>query len=90
MGSVEDNIMSLFKTNTTEDFSKPTSVNNVYGGVKKQRKPKIKKQLEENIIKDVRNLFSLKKENEAIKNRIIRVIKNLFELEKKIIIIINQ
>ena len=37
------------------------------------------KQSEDKIIKNVRNLFRLKKENEAIKNRIIRDIKNLFE-----------
>ena len=49
----------------------------------------------ENIIKDVRNLFRLKKEmdvriifrlkkeNEAIKDRIIRKIRNLFEYEKE-------
>ena len=34
---------SLFKANTTENYSKPTRVNNAYGGRKKPRKPKIKK-----------------------------------------------
>ena len=33
--------LCLFKTNTTENYSKPTHVNNVYGGLKKPRKPKI-------------------------------------------------
>ena len=37
----------------------------------------------DNIIKDVRNFFRLKKENEAIKDKIIRDIRNLFQLEKK-------
>ena len=47
----------------------------MYGGRKKPRKSKTKKQSED-IIKDVRNIFRLKKENEAIKGRIIRDIKN--------------
>ena len=40
-------------------------------------------ELEDNIIKDVRNLFRLKKENEGIKDRILRDIRNLFEQEKE-------
>ena len=46
-----------------------------------------KKQSEENIIKSIRNIFKLKKENEAIKDRIIRDIRTLF---KKMIIIKQQ
>ena len=38
---------------------------------------------EENIIKDIRNLFRQKKENKAIKDRILRDIKNLFEQEEQ-------
>ena len=38
---------------------------------------------EENIIKDMRNLFRQKKETRAIKDRIPRDIKNLFEHEKE-------
>ena len=69
--------MSLFKSNTTEDYYKQTPVNNVYRGGKEPRKPKthkekLKQQSEDNIIKDVRNLFKLKKENKAIKDRIIK------------------
>ena len=37
---------------------------------------------EDNIIKNERNLFGLKKENEAIKDRIIRDIRTLFESKK--------
>ena len=37
---------------------------------------------EENIIKDIRNLFRREKETKAIKNRILRDIKNLYEQEK--------
>ena len=49
MRSVKDKSMSLFKTNTTEDYSEPKCVSNVYGDVKKLRKPKIKKkQLQDN------------------------------------------
>ena len=64
--------MSLFKT---KDYSKPKPVKTAYGGGKKQ--------LEENVIKSIRNFFKLKKENEAIKDRIIRDIRTLFEKEEK-------
>ena len=37
-----------------------------------------------NIIKNVRNLFRFKKENDAFKERIIGGVKNLSEQEKKI------
>ena len=77
MDSVKDKIISLSKPNTTKDYNKPTRDKNLYGGGKNPREPK--KQSEDKIIKNVRNLFRLKKENEAIKNRIIRDIKNLFE-----------
>ena len=40
------------------------------------------KKIEDNIIKDIRNLFKLKKENKAIKYKVIRDIKNLFEHEE--------
>ena len=36
---------------------------------------------EENIIKDIRNLFRLERETKAIKGRILTDIKNLFEHE---------
>ena len=59
----------------TKDYSKPEYVKTVYGGGQKQS--------EENIIKSIRNLFKLKKENEAIKDRIIRDIRAHFEQEEK-------
>ena len=37
------------------------------------------KNTEENITKDVRNLFRLKKENKVIKGRTLRDITNIFE-----------
>ena len=64
--------MSLFKT---KDYSKLDPFKTVYGGRKKQSK--------ENIIKSIRNLSKLKKENEPIKDRIIRDIRALFEREEK-------
>ena len=64
--------MSFFKT---KDYSKPVHVKTACGGGKKQS--------EENIIKRIRNLFQLKKENEAIKDRIIRDISTLFEQKEK-------
>ena len=45
----------------------------MYGGGKRQS--------EENIIKSIRNLFKLKKENEAIKDRVIRYIRTLYKQE---------
>ena len=53
-------------------------MNKVYRCRKESRKPKI----EDNIIKDVGNLFRLKKENYAINDRVIKGIKNLSELEE--------
>ena len=58
---------SLFKTNITKEHSKPTRVNNVYRGGNKLRKPKLKKQSKDSIIRKVRNLFTLGKENKKIK-----------------------
>ena len=60
--------MSLFKT---KDYSEPEPAKTVYGGGKKQS--------EENIIKSIRKLFKLKKENNAIKGKIIRDIRTLFK-----------
>lgn len=50
---------------------------------RKERKNKNKKQSEDNVIKDVRKLFSLKEQNEVVKDRIIRHTKNLFKQKKK-------
>ena len=36
--SVKEKVISLFKTNTTKDYSKPTCVNKMNGGGKKPRK----------------------------------------------------
>ena len=72
MGGVKEQTMSLFKT---KYYSKSERVKTVYGGGKKKSK--------ETIIKNIRNPFKLKKENEAIKDRIVREIKTLFEQEEK-------
>ena len=71
MRELKDQIMSLFKIKV---YSKPERVKTVYGGGKKQS--------EESIIKSIRNLFKLKKENGAIKDRIIRDIRTIFEREE--------
>ena len=63
MGSVSEKIMCLFKTNTTKHCYKP-----LCGGAKEPRKPKIEKQLGRDMIKDIRNLFKLKKENKLNKD----------------------
>ena len=39
--------------------------------------------IENNLIKDTRNLFRLKKEKEAIKEKIFRDIRTLFESKKE-------
>ena len=44
----------------------------MHGGVMKQRKLKTQKHSEDKINKNTRNIFRIKKENEAIKDRIIR------------------
>ena len=64
--------MSLFKT---KDYSKPEPVKTVSGGGKKQ--------LEEHVVKDIRNLFKLKKKMKQLK------ILQHFLIKKKEIII-NQ
>ena len=84
-GGVKGKIMSRFKANTTKDYSKPTSIKNLYDGGKKPTKLKMLEQSEDSIIKNIRNLFrfQIKKENEAIKDRIIRDIKNIFGMEEE-------
>ena len=42
----------------------------------------LQKEIDDTTIKDIRNLFRLKKENKAIKARIIRDISKLFEHEE--------
>ena len=83
MDDVKANIMSFFKIKTTKDYSKPTRVENVHECGKKPTKLKLQKQFEDNIIKNIRNIFRLKKENTAVKDRIIRDIKNLLEQQEE-------
>ena len=79
--TAEGKVLSLFKTNTFENYGYQT-----VGSEKKLSKLKIQKQSEEgNAINNIRNHFSLKKENETTKNRIIRDI-SYFLNEKTIII----
>ena len=83
VGGVKEKNMGLFKTNTTKDHYKPTRVN-VYKVKKEPRKVKKhiskkikkKKKSEDNIIKDVRNLFRVLK-------KIDRDIGTLFESRKE-------
>ena len=44
MDIVKNKIISISKTNTKEEYSNPTLLNNVYGGGKKLRKIKIRRQ----------------------------------------------
>ena len=67
----KDQVVSIFKTNIPKQT--------MYGRGKKLSKPKTQKQSLENIIKSIKYLFILKKENKEIKDRIIRDIRTLFE-----------
>ena len=70
VGGVKNRIMILCKT---KDYSQPKLVKTVYEDGKKPIKLKIQKQSENNIIKNIRNLFKLKKENKAIRDRTARI-----------------
>ena len=73
--------MSPFKT---KDYSKPKRVKTLNGSGKKPSKLRIQKQSEEeNIIKNIRNTFKLKRENETIKDRIIRDIMIAFKQQEE-------
>ena len=54
-GRFKDKVVILFETNAPKQ--------NVYGRGRKLSKPKTHKQSDENIIKSIKNLFILKKEN---------------------------
>ena len=79
LGRVRDNILILFKTNTTNDDQ---NVSTICMEVKRNQGKKNKKKSEDNV-KNI--LFILKIENRAIKDRIIRDIRNIktfFEQEE--------
>ena len=76
VGGFKDKVIKLFKTNAPKQT--------LYGRRQKLSEPKAQKQFEENIIKSIRNIFVLKKENKEIKD--IIEISGLF-LNKKMIII---
>ena len=69
VGGVKNQIFleSLFKANPTKDNSKPKRAKNMYDKENKPSKLKLQRQSEEdNIIQNIRNLFKLERENEAI------------------------
>ena len=76
--------MSLFKINAIKYYSKPTRAKNVYVAGKKPKKLKIKKQSEGKIIKNVRNLSSLKKGMMQSKKEWLHILRT-FLSNKKII-----
>ena len=45
-------------------------------------KERLKREIDDITIKDIRGLFRLKEENEAIKERVVRNIRNFFEYEE--------
>ena len=81
-GGVKDRILSLSKTNSTKNYIKPKRAKNVYGTGSRPSKLKIQKQSKDNITKNIRHPFRVKKGNKTIKNRIIRNIKTISEQEK--------
>ena len=55
--------MSLFKTNTTKNYSKPTLVNKVHVGSKKprmQKKKKIIRAIKDTALRDIKNILRMK------------------------------
>ena len=80
MGAVKDQIMSLFKA---KDCIQPKRVKTVYEGGKKQSKLKIQNQFEDDVIKNIRNQFELKKESKTKKDRTINDIETLFQQQDK-------
>ena len=85
MGGVKDKIMSLFKTNTIKNYRKPTRAKNLYVTGKKPRKLKRKNQSVDNIIKNVKNLFSLKKKMKQSKKEYLYILRTFLNNKKKII-----
>ena len=75
LGGFIDNVVIPLKKNT------PNPNQTIYKRRKKLRKPKTQKKCRENIIKSIRNLFLLKKENKEVKCRTTRDIWTLFEQE---------
>ena len=83
MGDVKNQIINLLKT---KDYSQQKRLKTVYRIEKKPSKLNIQRQSEKgNGIKNIRNLFRLKKENEAIKDRIISDIKTLLKARKRLL-----
>ena len=86
MSGVKNKIMSLFKKNIINNYSKSTRFKNLYDRGKKNRQLTIQKQSGDNLFKNIKILFKLFQETEAIKDRIIRDSKIL--LNKQMIITI--
>lgn len=62
----KDRIITIFTANVIKDYIKPPHVKNVYVGGKKQKILQTRKQSEDNVIKNIRNLIKLKNKNDAI------------------------
>ena len=71
VGGVKDKIVSLFKTNTTQNYSKPTRVKNVYKGSKKSEKSKTKKNQKS-------------KQSEQLKAEELEMLETFYSKKKKI------
>ena len=61
VGSVKDKLMNLFKTNTTKNYSKTNTYQKCEQWWKETKETKNKKISEDNIIRNIRNTFRLKK-----------------------------
>ena len=62
----KDKIITIFTANGIKDYIKPTHVKNVYVGGKKQKTLQTRKESEDNVIRNIRNLIKLKNKNDAI------------------------
>ena len=81
MDGFKDKFLSIVKQNTFEDYGKQAE----YGRARKLSQLKIKILIwneKDRIIKNIRNLFKVKKRNKEIKDRVIINIKTLFWKEE--------
>lgn len=62
----KDRIITIFTANVIKDYIKPPHVKNVYVGGKKQKILQTRKQSEDNVIRNIRNLIKSKNKNDAI------------------------
>ena len=71
LGGVKYKVTSLFEINPNKNYSKLIPFKKCLVFERNQRKLKMKKQSKDKMMRNIRNLFRLQKEDEAIKARIV-------------------